>query len=256
MTRAAKNFLICLGGGILLVICVCLIISAFSSGSATGESKTYQIDGEVLNLEVEIGAADFSIKVGEKFSVESNLKRLTVRQRGDNLVVKESTFGHKNYNNAFLIIYIPEGTQFGDVEISTGAGKFTADLLFARSLSLEFGAGEVNIGELVATREAEIESGAGQLTIGGGAINNLQLEMGMGKLNLTAEIGDGELNLGVGEANITLLGDRAGYTLELNKGIGDLTFDGESLSGGRTVGSGASFVEINGGIGAINVNFE
>ena len=226
-------------------------------GSGVGESQTYETEGEIKRLEVEIGAADFRIEVGDAFSVESNLKNLTFRQTGNRLILREKSFGNKKYDGAFLTIYIPEGAVFDEINITTGAGKFTAESLSAEIIDLEFGAGEVNIGELNATREADIEGGAGQITIGGGSLCDLQIDMGVGELRLTSEIvGAGEFNLGVGEVVITLLGSRDDYTVELNKGIGSISFDGESISTGRTMGNGKNDVEINGGIGSITVNFK
>lgn len=232
------------------------LASAFG-GSGVGESRAYEVEGEIRSLEVDIGAAEFRIEKGEAFSVESNLKNLTFRQTGNRLILREKSFGNKNYNGAFLTICIPEGTVFSEINITTGAGKFTAESLSAEKVDLELGAGEVNIGELNATREADIEGGAGQITIGGGRLSDLQIDMGIGELRLTSEIvGEGEFNLGVGEVRITLIGSRDDYTVELNKGIGSIDFDGESISSGRTMGNGRNDVEINGGIGSITVVFK
>lgn len=258
MTKDAKRFLLYIAIGIAVLAIVSILVAALGfGGSVVGESKTYDVTGDILTLEVEIGAADFRIVTAEKFSVESNLKKLTFRQTGDRLVLLEKSIGNKDYNGAELIIYIPEGVVFEEIDITTGAGRFTADSLSAKKLNLEFGAGEVNIGELNATLEADIEGGAGEINIGGGSLSDLSFDMGVGELNLISSIiGEGELNLGVGEAKITLLGGRDGYTVEMNKGIGSISFDGESLSTGRTMGAGSNKVEINGGIGSIEVNFK
>ncbi|MBQ8303076.1 MAG: DUF4097 family beta strand repeat protein [Clostridia bacterium] len=257
MTRDAKRFLIVVGVAVALIACVSLIFTLLGvGGSAVGEFKDYEVTGEVKLLEVEIGAADFRIEKGEEFSVRSNLNRLTFRQTGSKLIISESSFGNRNYDGAELVIYIPDGTVFSEVDITTGAGRFTAEKLSAERLDLEFGAGEVNIGELNASVEADIEGGAGKITIGGGSLCNLSFEMGVGELNLaSAIVGNSELDLGVGEANITLLGSMDDYTLDLNKGIGDIRLDGESVSGGK-IGSGENKVEINGGIGSINLFFK
>lgn len=258
MTRDAERFLMYVGVGLALILCVVSLISGLGSGSsAVGEDRTYEVEGEVLSLEVEIGAADFRIEKGEEFFVESNLKRLTFRQIGDKLVLRESSFGNKKYNGAYLTIYIPDGTVFDEIDITTGAGKFAAETLLAEKVSLELGAGEVNIGELIATREAKIEGGAGAITIDGGSLKNPSFEMGVGEFRLiTAIIGEGKFDLGIGEANMTLIGGRENYTVEINKGIGDISFDGDSIPGGKTIGNGQNHIEINGGIGAIKVEFE
>ena len=258
MTRDAKRFLTWAGIGFAALICILIIVGLISNGGAVvGENKTYEVTGEVRTLDVDISAADFCIRKGDSFSVESNLERLTFRQRGSRLILTEKSRGNKDYDGAFLTIYIPDGTVFDEINISTGAGRFTADLLSAQRIDLDFGAGEVNIGELNATREAEIDGGAGEITIGGGSLTDLQLDMGVGALYLTtAMVGEGELNLGIGEAKLVLLGNRDDYTVELNKGIGDIRFDGESLPTGRTIGNGQNDVEINGGIGSIEVEFK
>lgn len=259
MTRDAKKFLICVAAGIAVLVVIALLgaLFGFGSSSGVGESKAYEVTGEIRSLEVEIGAADFRIETAEEFSVESNLKNLTFRQSGDRLILGEKSFGNKNYNGAFLVICIPEGTVFTEIDITTGAGKFTAQSLSAEKIDLELGAGEVNIGELNATREADIEGGAGKITIGGGSLHNLSFDMGVGELDLaSAIVGEGELNLGIGGVRIILIGSRDEYTVDLNKGLGGIKFDGESISGGRTFGNGRNEVEINGGIGSIDVSFE
>ena len=224
---------------------------------AVGESKTYEIDGEINILKVDISAADFRIVKGEGFSVVSNLERLSLKQSGDSLVLVEMGLGNRNYNGAFLTVCIPEGTVFEKIDISTGAGRFTADVISAEKIDFELGAGEVNIGELNATREADIEGGAGQITIGGGSLNNLSIDMGVGQLDLTSKIiGEGELNLGVGEVKITLIGSREDYTLKLNRGIGNILLEGEVISDADLFGNGKNTLEINGGIGSIEVFFK
>ena len=173
------------------------------------------------------------------------------------IFLKEKSFGNKKYDDAFLTICIPEGIVFNEIDITTGAGRFTAETLSAEVIDFEFGAGEVNIGELNASLEADIEGGAGQIIIGGGRLCDLQLDMGVGELFLVSEIvRSGELNLGVGEVNITLLGGRENYTAELNKGIGSIRFDGDEISKGGDFGNGKNLVEINGGIGSISISFE
>lgn len=225
--------------------------------SAVGENKSYTVEGEINSLSVVVGAADFKIVESEAFLVESNLKRLEVEVKGNTLTVCDKTRNKANYNNAQLTIYVPKDIILADVDITTGAGKFTAGKLAAASLSLELGAGQAVIDNLTVTNHANIEGGAGEISILGGSIRNLDLEMGVGALNLSSELlGESELDLGVGEVNITLLGGRDSYTVELNKALGDLRLDGESISSSRVIGNGANFVEINGGIGRIDISFE
>ena len=250
-------------GGILSA--VGLLGSLFSDddaewGDVIGETKTYTVSSEISDLNIQINAADFYIKEGNSFSVESNLKNLEVDEKNGCLTLKDLTKiklnGSNAYENAVLTIWVPVGTVFDNVNIKTGAGRFTVDSLSAATIGFELGAGDVTISKLIAEKSANIEGGAGRITISNGAIKDLALKMGMGQLNLTAALtGDSELELGVGESNITLLGSKDDYELDIEKGIGNITVDGKNVTDYGSSGNGANEVEIHGGIGAINVRF-
>ena len=82
-----------------------------------------------------------------------------------NYLTKNKLFGGGSYENAVLTIYVPVGTVFENVNITTGAGRLTVDNLSAETIDFELGAGEVSIGSLVATKSADIEGGAGRITV-------------------------------------------------------------------------------------------
>ena len=250
-------------GGILSA--VGLLGSLFSDddaewGDVIGETKNYTVSSEISDLNIQINAADFYIKEGNSFSVESNLKNLEVDEKNGCLTLKDLTKiklnGSNAYENAVLTIWVPVGTVFDNVNIKTGAGRFTVDSLSAATIGFELGAGDVTISKLIAEKSADIEGGAGRITISNGAIKDLALKMGMGQLNLTAALtGDSELELGVGESNITLLGSKDDYELDIEKGIGNITVDGKNVTDFGSSGNGANEVDIHGGVGAINVRF-
>ena len=225
-----------------------------------GETKTYTFTSEISDLNIQINAADFYIKEGNSFSVESNLKNLEVDEKNGCLTLKDLTKiklnGSNAYENAVLTIYVPVGTVFDNVNIKTGAGRFTVDSLSAATIGFELGAGDVTISKLIAEKSANIEGGAGRITISDGAIKNLDLEMGLGQLNLTSALtGDCNLDSGVGEMNVTLLGSKDDYELDIEKGIGNITVDGKNVTDFGSSGNGANEVDIHGGVGAINVRF-
>ena len=224
------------------------------------DMKSYEMSSDIYELDIEIGAADFKIEQGGSFLVESNLKNLTVEERQGCLSVKEITeykfYVANSYEDAALTIYIPEEAEFKEVELSCGAGRLTIDRLCSESLEFELGAGDVSIGELTATKYADIQGGAGRITISGGMLRNLDLEMGVGQMNLTSALkGDCELQSGLGEANITLTGSKDDYRIRVEKGIGSVCVNGETVSDGNVFGSGENYVSVEGGIGAINLEF-
>ena len=234
-----------------------LVGDLFTEEAATEDMKTYSVTGQIRNLDIEINAADISVKEGNAFSVESNLKYLKVEEKGGVLTVKENRRFSGTNTGAVLTVYVPAGTVFDNVNLTTGAGRVTVEKLQSGTLDFELGAGEVSVGFLSASRSADIEGGAGKITISNGVLKNLDLEMGMGQLNLVAALtGDCQLDLGVGETNITLIGKREDYRLELEKGLGSISVDGKEVTDFGSSGNGSNKVEINGGIGAIRVQFD
>ena len=228
---------------------------------ATGDMKTYAVASRISELKIHINAADLTIKEGGRFSVESNLKNLTVEEKNGCLILKDLTTiklnGSNAYRDAVLTVYVPAGTVFEKINLNTGAGRVTAGELRAETVDLELGAGDALIDTLVATKSADIEGGAGRIAISGGALHNLELGMGVGQLNLTSALtGECQLELGIGESNITLIGSREAYELDIEKGIGEIRVDGKVVSDYGSSGNGTAEVKIQGGIGAINVEFK
>lgn len=220
------------------------------------ESRIYQVESDIHSMEIRVGAADFVIVYADTFSVESNLKYLSVTEEDGVLKIIDKKTKGVTYDNPVLTLCVPTDVVFENVTISTGAAKLTTDALSAKWLKLQLGAGDVSISRLTALSGADIEGGAGRIDIAGGTINNLELEMGIGELNLTAALlGDNELTLGVGESNLTLIGNRDDYRLAFEKGIGSITVDGKTVADFGSTGNGHNRVQLEGGVGAINIRF-
>lgn len=228
----------------------------FDDKAVSDDIKTYALSSDIRDLEVKINAADFTIEQGESFSVESNLKHLTVEDKNGVLTITETKGFGNTYTGAVLTLYIPEDTVFEKANITTGAGRLTVDHLSADAMNFELGAGEVVIDTLIATSYVDIDGGLGKITISGGTLHNLDLDMGVGQLNLTSALtGESDFELGVGESNITVIGNKDDYKLDIEKGIGNITVDGTSVSNIKGQGNGKNSIEVSGGIGAINLKF-
>lgn len=234
------------------------IFGSFFEGDAVADDvQTYAVHSEIHRVDVNINAADLTIKPSEKFLVESNLKHLTVEEKKGVLSVKETKKSESTYDGAVLTLYIPADTTFENIAIKTGAGKLTAERLSAGTIDFELGAGEVKIGSLVATSNAAIDGGAGKITIADGELHNLNLNMGVGQLHLTSALtGDCSFDLGVGKTNITVIGNRENYDLCIEKGIGSVTVDGAGVSNLNEQGSRENCIDLSGGIGAVDLKFE
>lgn len=223
------------------------------------ELKEYTVSSDKIEkLEIEVGAADIVIEKGDK---------LTVRYSGVNFDFSEEKgkLEIENEDNSFfgfdatgkLLITVPEKMSFKKVTLSAGAGDIYIESLKCDTLDLDLGAGQVSIDTLRVTSNANIDGGAGEMTITDGNISNLEISLGVGRTEITSRLtGKSTVEAGVGELRLTLKGEKEDYTLSAETGIGDFRVDGEKISDGNVIGDGAAFVEIEGGVGAVRVEFE
>lgn len=267
MTTAQK-LIKYLGLALAIFLCVSIIggiitgiggISYIFSGreEPVGEMKDYPIEGDISSLALKLSGAELIIKTDDEFSVESNHKYISVKTDNGRLSVSETkkpfAFSSKGVT---VVLCVPEGFVFNEAKIEAGAGKVSVDSLSADVLKLSLGAGEANIKNLTAVSSAYIDGGAGELNIDGGLLSNLELDMGVGELTLKSRIeGESELDYGVGETNLTLLGSSEDYKIKLDKGIGSARIEGVSMADDSVHGIGENFIDIDGGVGAINIEF-
>lgn len=231
----------------------------FSGGDdVVGEMQSYEVeDGQILSLDIDLSGASLRIETAQSFAVESNHKYITVKSEDGRLRIRETKrLFAASPEGVTVIVSIPEGFVFDEVSIDTGAGTVDIEALAADVVELSLGAGRANIRDLTANTRAEIDGGAGELTIDGGKLCRLDLDMGVGKLTLKSRLeGKCVLDYGVGETRLTLLGSREDYKIKLDKGIGDATLEGEQMNDDSVYGSGENFIDIDGGIGAIRIDF-
>jgi len=242
---------------LVLAVLLTAMLAACSNESAVLEdSRTYEISSDIHSLDIRINAADFTIEHGNAFSVESNLKDLAVSEKDGVVIIVDEPKPAVNYTDARLKLCVPEGIVFESVEITTGAGKLTADSLSANSLVLKLGAGKVYFGCLNAYSDIDLEGGAGEITVADGSLHDLTLGLGVGELNLTAALpGESDLKFGVGASNVTLIGSRDDYNVEIEKGLGSITVDGNTDPNSGSTGTDRHHIEIKGGVGAVHVTF-
>ncbi len=234
-------------------------VTALLGGSdqLAGDVKEYTVSQDIHKLEIDISAGQLRIVAGKQFSIKSNHKYLKVSDTQNKLYIRETkTIIHAaDYKDVVITLTIPADYLFANAQISTGAGLVHIEWLSAEDLQLELGAGEVKIDYLDASKRAQIEGGAGKVTISDSRLHNLDLDMGVGKMELRSLLsGDCDIDHGVGEARLQLKGSLEDYKILVDKGLGDIQIDGKSVSGG-SYGQGTNTIDIEGGIGAIRIDF-
>ncbi len=215
---------------------------------------------KITKLEIKTGATSTRLVQTEELniSVETNNKHITTREIGNTLYIEEeSHFDLIGAVNAgTTVISIPRTIKLSDVKISVGAGAFTADEIKTASIEFHLGAGKTKVGKLIVTENARIEGGAGSMEIDDGEIHNLRLELGVGKTRVKAKVlGDSKVESGVGRLDLILVGGKDRYKFRVDKGVGTVTIDGVNQSDDAVYGQGNNLIELESGVGAVEVNF-
>ena len=214
---------------------------------------------EISALKVELDFTNLEIRTGDSFKVETNNSKITFINNNGSVKIKEENRNWLNNNKytSDLIIYIPEDMiDLDETKIETGAGKINIEKLNTQSLYLELGAGDVYIENLSVAKETKIDGGVGKTEIKSCKMHNLKANLGMGEFVFNGKLtGKNEIDSGVGAINIYLIDNKENYTIEVSKGLGNVTLDGQKLEMDRVYGTGENYLDIDGGIGEIEIDF-
>ena len=210
-------------------------------------------DCNIKTLKIDLAYSSLIIKNGNTLKTESDNSNITCSRNNSELVIKEnSSWFYKDEKT--IIVYIPENMTFDNVKLETGAGRIKIEELNTKELSFSIGAGEVEIQKLNVLDRAKIDGGAGKVSVLSGQINDLDLDMGVGKFQLQSKLtGRNDIDAGVGKLDLRLLDIIDNYTIKIEKGIGSITINGKETFSNTQYGNGDTYIDINGGIGSIEI---
>lgn len=254
----AMFLIVSIFSGIMIGISTLSNIFKSDDDVTTGLRNLNVENSNITQLEIDINYANLTIKTGEALKIETNNKNINSKEKGNKLIIEEKKYNwFKTKDESDLIIYIPSNYSFDDISIDAGAGKINIENINTKKLELDLGAGKVTIENLVVVQNADIDGGAGEISIKNSSINNLDLDGGAGKFTLDSKLtGNNKIDSGVGELDIVLLGDKEDYKIIVDKGIGTSKIENENIKDGKTYGNGLNLLDIDGGVGSININFK
>ena len=211
------------------------LISVFSDTSGNGDVRVLwnNDNTNIDDIDIDLIYNNLNIKVGDKFSVETNSKNVKYTIQDSTLIVKENKKIWYSSNNKKdeLTIYIPSNIVLNKIDIDMGAGTLNKDIY---------------------SDNTNINTGAGSFTIVNGNINDLDLDVVVGKTNITSMItGNSTIDIGIGSLSLNLIGNN--YTFKVNKGIGKVLIDNKEVSDNEVLGMGSNTIKLNGGIGDTTV---
>lgn len=213
---------------------------------------------EFLSLNLDIKSSNLQIKTCDKFEVKTNNSNIKYSNENGSIKIKEDKVANWFFGKidiGELIIYIPENMkQIDEVKINIGAGTVFIEQLNTKNLYLDLGAGNVAIDKLTVSEESKINGGAGNININSGEIANVDLDLGVGNTKIKSDItGNSNINTGVGELNLYLSLDADNYKINVNKGLGKITFNDDKILDDTIIGNGENYIKISGGVGNINI---
>lgn len=218
--------------------------------------KTYDISEakNIKKLNIELSTSNLIIKEGTSFKIETTSNNISVDESKDMLKIKE-----KNNNivkKEKVYIYIPDNYYFDIVDISTGVGEANINNLNANEITYEIGAGIVSIEYINILNKSTINCGTGKLNIYNSILNNLDLELGVGDSYINSKIlGNSKIHSGIGSLLINIIGTVEDYKFNVNKGIGTVKIHDNIMSDDLIYGEGTNFIDLESGIGSVEVNF-
>lgn len=211
------------------------------------------LNEEITSLKIDLAYTNLYIKASDKFEIQTNNPKIILENNGGNIKIKESKnfLNNKNFESN-LIIYAP---NINEVDISSITGKINIEWLNTKKIYIESGI-KLYMENVTVTNNIDIENNVGKIELVNCNLNNLEADLGIGEFIFNGILtGKNEINSRIGNTNINLVGKKSDYTIKVSKGLGSINIDSEEIDENLLYGIGNNYLEIDLGIGAININF-
>ena len=238
---------------ILIIINAILFLFGIIGGFGRGTKDFSEYYSNINSIEIDVNASSVNIVKGDSFLVEAKgvSDNFRVNSRRNTLEIEEDAFWFFNNNSGEITIYVP--SDLNELVIDGGSGEIKIEDIIADRLELDLGAGLIEIASSTFYK-ADIDGGVGVLNANNTTFTNLSLDSGVGEVNISGNIyGNSEIDGGIGEINLNLTNESL-YRFIVDKGLGDISVNGTSISG--TYGNGENVIDIDNGIGAVNITFD
>lgn len=231
-----------------------LCITVFDLFQSNQIENQIQYDSLMSSLDIDLKTANLEIKLGDKLLVSTTNKYVTTYQNNNNIVIQEKKHSILSKDNNKVIITVPDNFLLDIVEIDITSGSIKIDKLETKRLNLDLGSGTTKINNLLVTDKTKIDCGSGKFLLNNGNLSNLNLDTGLGDTILNAKIiGNSNIETDIGKLELNLIGSINDYELTIDKGVGSIKLNNESLKDKSVVGTGNNYLLIEGGIGLTSI---
>ncbi len=231
--------------------------------SGTVDKTKIQGAREVQNLDVEIGGSILQLEFSEDqefyFSSSESAKYQCYIEDDILYLKSEGDFNIGRRDNE-ITLYVPKDWAYSQISIELGAGSIDIeDGLRAESVEIEVGAGKLTA-ESVEAERLFVEIGAGMVDLSGVQAQAAELEVGMGQLIFDGNItGDMLAECAMGSMEFAMDTEEETHNYELECAMGTLKVGSHSYSGMANehyIDHGAASVyELSCSMGEIKMNF-
>lgn len=231
-----------------------LCITVFDLFQSNQIENQIQYDSLMSSLDIDLKTANLEIKLGDKLLVSTTNKYVTTYQNNNNIVIQEKKHSLLSKDNNKVIITVPDNFLLDIVEIDITSGSIKIDKLETKRLNLDLGSGTTKINNLLVTDKTKIDCGSGKFLLNNGNLSNLNLDTGLGDTILNTKIiGNSNIETDIGKLELNLIGSINDYELTIDKGVGSIKLNNESLKDKSVVGTGNNYLLIEGGIGLTSI---
>lgn len=221
----------------------------------------------IRKLDLDLGAGQFYIR--EK-DTDDGIISILVQGVGtcdyytdkDTLHVESFKGNHfigEDLSKNQIIMDLPKGISFDEVELTCGAAMVELGNMNAKELEVEVGAGEVRI-NYADVNKFSANIGAGRVEANGMAAQKVDLQVGMGDCVYNGSVSeDLEAECDLGNMDIMLQGEEEDYNYEIECAAGNVDLGGRSitaLAAEKKIYNGApATIELSCSMGNITVSF-
>lgn len=219
---------------------------------AAGELNYNSGDNEKNGYDIYWNENTFKEKITIDARKEDNQLIIETNPK-DVIKIKTQNEDSKDENRVSIF---KDGQSLNDADITLGVGLLNSTNLKTKDLKLKIGVGEIKINGLEVKDEAKLETGVGAVAIQNANIRDLELKAGVGDVTIEGVLtGETVLETGIGQVTLRIHGDINDYRFTLDKNISTLTINGEPYENLTLSNNGPHVIEIDDGVGKVNVEF-
>lgn len=217
-----------------------------------------------LDVDIEIGDIIIVQDGGNYFDIlvdtgNSSRYRITYENKDGVLTVRSQSDKGLNLSEiprGTVYIIVPYGTRLNQADLRTELGSINGECLFTGTLTAKTELGDINLSNFE-TDSGEISTEKGCVTLCDYTGGTTKVKNELGDIYLSGTfLGETVAETELGAVMVDVAGAREDYLLDLATDWGDISIDGEPVSGGqRKQGSGSNYIRAAAELGDIYLNF-